>query len=146
MADAPQYWSPAFVERFVDALNRDDDFQSTAGSFSNTIELRCLDTPDGDDVSAMYTFEDGQVVDVDLWIDEAPSEEMRNEPFDGSTAMARATAPYDVWVRLDKGELGVTAAITSPDYNIDGPMLKIMSNIGIFRGLNRVASDVEKTY
>jgi len=146
MADSPQYWSPEFVERFVEALNRDEKFQSTAGSFSNTIELRCLGTPDGEDVSALYTFEDGRVVDVDLWIDEAPSEEMRQEPFDSSTAMARATAPYAVWVKLDKGEMGVTAAITSPDYNIDGPMLQIMSNIGVFRGLNRVASEVEKTY
>lgn len=146
MADAPQYWSPEFVEHFVGALNSDDDFQSTAGSFSNTIELRCLGTPDGEDISALYTFEDGQVVDVDLWIDDAPSEEMREEPFDSSTAMARATAPYDVWVQLDKGEMGVTAALTSPDYNIDGPMLKVMSNIGVFRGLNRVASEVEKTY
>jgi len=146
MADAPQYWSPEFVEHFVGALNGDDDFQSTAGSFSNTIELRCLGTPDGEDISALYTFEDGQVVDVDLWIDDAPSEEMREEPFDSSTAMARATAPYDVWVQLDKGEMGVTAALTSPDYNIDGPMLKVMSNIGVFRGLNRVASEVEKTY
>lgn len=146
MADAPQYWSPAFVERFVEALNTDEDFQNTARSFSSTIELRCLDTPVGDDVSARYAFESGQVVDVDLWMDEAPSEEMRNEPFDSSTTLARATAPYDVWVKLDTGELGVTAAITSPDYTIDGPMLKIMSNIGIFRGLNRVAAEVDKTY
>ena len=146
MSDAPRYWTPEFVERFVEALNSDDDFQQAARSFSNTIELRCLDTPDGEDISAAYTFEDGTVVDVDLWIDDAPSAEMREEPFDSSVAMARATAPYDLWVKLDTGEMGVTQAITSPDYTIDGPMLRIMSNLGIFQGINRVAAEVDKTY
>lgn len=146
MSDAPRYWTPEFVERFVEALNSDDDFQQAARSFSNTIELRCLDTPDGEDISAAYTFEDGTVVDVDLWIDDAPSAEMREEPFDSSVAMARATAPYDLWVKLDTGKMGVTQAITSPDYTIDGPMLRIMSNLGIFQGINRVAAEVDKTY
>jgi putative sterol carrier protein len=146
MSNAPRYWTPEFVERFVEALNSDDDFQQAARSFSNTIELRCLDTPDGEDISAAYTFEDGTVVDVDLWIDDAPSAEMREEPFDSSAAMARATAPYDLWVKLDTGEMGVTQAITSPDYTIDGPMLRIMSNLGIFQGINRVAAEVDKMY
>jgi putative sterol carrier protein len=144
--DAPRYWTPAFIERFVEALNSDADFQQKAGSFSRTIELRCLDTPDGEDVSATYTFDDGKVVDVDLWIDDAPSEQMREEPVDTDRVMARATAPYDVWVQVDRGEMGVTQALTSPDYQIEGSMLRIMSNIGVFRGLNAVAASVEKTY
>ena len=146
MSDAPRYWTPAFVERFVDALNTDTEFQRAAGSFTNTIILRCLDTPDGEDISAAYTFEGGQVVDVDLWIDEAPSDEMRNDPFDRSQALARATAPYDVWVKMDKGEMGVVQALSSPDYTIEGSTIKIMANIGVFRGMNTVAAKVEKTY
>lgn len=143
---APRYWSPAFVERFVERLNRDTAFQQAVDSFSETIELRCLDTPTGEDVSATYTFEAGVVVNVDLWIDEAPSEEMRNEPFDGSILLARATAPYDVWVKLDRGELGATEALASPDYHIEGSRMRIMAHLNVFRGLNKVASDVEKTY
>jgi putative sterol carrier protein len=146
MSDAPRYWTPAFVERFVEALNSDADFQRTAGSFSNTIILRCLDTPDGEDISAAYTFDDGQVVDVDLWIDDAPSDDMRNDAFDSSQALARATAPYGIWVKMDKGEMGVVQALSSPDYTIEGSTIKIMSNIGVFRGMNTVAAQVEKTY
>ena len=146
MSDAPRYWTPAFVERFVEALNNDEDFQETAGSFSETIELRCLNTPDGEDVSATYTFEDGQIVDVDLWIDEAPSEQMREEAVDPDAIMARATAPYDVWVQMDKGEMGAAEAIASPDYQIDGSMMQVMSNMGVFRGMMSVAAEVEKTY
>ncbi|MEF8817070.1 MAG: SCP2 sterol-binding domain-containing protein [Salinibacter sp.] len=145
MSDAPRYWTPEYVERFVEALNSDDGFQDTAGSFAETIELRCLDTPDSEDVSATYTFEDGEVVDVDLWIDDAPSEQLRDEPV-GDSIMARATAPYEVWVQMDKGEMGATEAIASPDYKIDGSMMQIMSNMGVFRGMMSVAADVEKTY
>lgn len=146
MRDAPRYWTPAFVKRFVNALNHDEEFQSTAGSFSKAIELRCFDTPDGEDISAIYTFDDGMVVDVDLWIDEAPSQEMREEPVDKEAVMARATADYDVWVRMDKGEMGAAEALASPDYQIEGAMMQIMSNMGVFRGMNAVAADVEKTY
>ena len=145
MPESPRYWTPAFVERFVEALNSDDEFQDTAGSFSKTVELRCLDTPDAEDVSATYAFEDGTVVDVDLWIDDAPSDEMRDEPVDDAI-MARATAPYDVWVQMDKGEMGATEAIASPDYQIEGSMMQIMSNMDVFRGMMSVAAGVEKTY
>ena len=144
--DAPRYWTPEFVEAFVESVNSDEEFQDKAGSFSETVELRCLDTPDGEDVSATYTFEEGQIVDVDLWIDDAPSDQMRDEPVDKSEVMVRATAPYDVWVKMDKGEMGSTEALASPDYQIEGAMMKIMSNMGVFRGLNKVAAHVEKTY
>jgi putative sterol carrier protein len=144
--DLPRYWTPGFVEAFVESVNSDDEFQDKAGSFSETVELRCLDTPDGEDVSATYTFEDGQIVDVDLWIDDAPSDQMREEPVDKSEVMVRATAPYDVWVKMDKGEMGSAEALASPDYQIEGAMMKIMSNMGVFRGLNKVAAHVEKTY
>ncbi len=146
MSESPLYWSPAFIQAFVDRLDSDEQFLNTARGFSETIVLRCFGTPAGEDVSAAYHFEDGRVDDVDLWIDEAPSEELRNEPFDRSEAMARATATYETWVRVDTGEMGVMQAVTSPDYTIEGSMMRIMSNMGIFRGLNEVAAEVEKRY
>jgi hypothetical protein len=42
--------------------------------------------------------------------------------------------------------MGSTEALASPDYQIEGAMMKIMSNMGVFRGLNKVAAHVEKTY
>jgi len=44
-SDPPRYWTPAFVERSAEVLSSDDEFQDTAGSFSKTVELRCLNTP-----------------------------------------------------------------------------------------------------
>ena len=143
---APRYWTPEFIEKFVAALNNDVGFEKTAGSFTDTIILRCFDTPDAMDVEASYTFEAGRVIDVNVWMDDAPCREMRNEPFDKDEALARATATYTIWTQLDRGEISVMQALTSPDYNIDGPKLKILANIGIFNGMNAVAAAVEKTY
>ena len=147
MSDAsPRYWTPAFIEAFVEAINEDPIFEKTATSFTDTITLRCFDTPDGQDVEAAYAFEGGQVVDVEVWMDDAPCMEMRNEPFDKDEALARATATYDVWTRLDRGEMSVLEALTSPDYTIEGPKLKILANMNIFNRMNAVAAAVDKTY
>lgn len=142
----PRYWSTEYIEAFVEAINENTAFQKTASSFSDIIILRCYDTPDGQDIEAAYTFEDGEIVDVDLWLDEAPSAELRDEPFDKSIALARATATYELWAKLDRGEMSVLQALASPEYEIEGSKLKIMSNIGIFNGMNEVAASVDKTY
>ncbi len=143
---APQYWTPEFVAAFVERLNDDAAFQKAAGSFANTIILRCLDHPTGQDIEAAYTFEDGEVTNVELWMEEAGDADFRGDPFDKSAALARATAPYAIWVQLDKGEMSPLGALTSPDYTIEGPKLKIMSNMGVLNGMGEVASRVEKTY
>ncbi|MFQ5570987.1 MAG: hypothetical protein ACE5G0_15010 [Rhodothermales bacterium] len=146
MADAPRYWTPEYIGEFVEALNEDPEFAATAGSFTNAIILRCLDTPDGQDVEAVYEFEEGRVVNVDVWMDDAPCEDMRAEPFDKNEALARATAPYEIWTKLDRGEISVLQALTSPGYQIEGPKLKILAHIGLFNRMNDVAAAVDKTY
>lgn len=147
MPDAPlRYWTLAFIEAFVDAINNHADFEKAARSFTDTIILRCLDTPDGHDVETVYTFEDGQVVDVEVWTEEAPCLEMRHEPFDKDEAMARVTATYAVWTKLDRDEMTVIEALTSPDYKVEGPKLRILAHLNLFNGLNTVARALDKTY
>ena len=146
MAEVPRYWTPEFIESFVEAMNDDPGFMRATGSFTDRIILRCLDDPEGQDLEAIYRFEDGLVVDVELWIEEAPCDEMREAPFDKSSALARATAPYAVWAQLDRGEINVVQAIASPDYDVEGNKLKILANIGILNGMNTVAAHIEKTY
>ena len=146
MADAPQFWTPDFIEAFVDALNADSEFRSKAKGFSNTIVFRCLDHPSGEDVEAAYTFEDGECTEVGLWIEDAPSSDFREDPFDKKAAMARATAPYSIWVQLDQGEMTPLGALTSPDYQIEGPKLKIMANMNVLNGMSDVSAKLDKTY
>ena len=146
MPDTPQYWTPAFIEVFVEAMNSDPDFMDTTGSFTNAIILRCLGGPDGQDIEAIYEFENGEVVNVEVWMDDAPCAEMREEPFDKDAALARATATYEVWQKLDQGEINVMQALASPDYTVEGNKLKILSHLGIVNGMNEIAARIEKTY
>lgn len=146
MADIPQFWTPEFIEAFVERMNEDEAFQKAARGFSETIVFRCLDHPSGQDVEAAYAFEGGEVASVELWMEDAPSDALREAPFDKDAALARATAPYAVWVRLDKGEMTPLGALTSPDYVIEGPKLKIMSNMGVLNGMSAVSRAIPKTY
>ena len=142
----PRYWTPAFVEKFVDALNSSPKFQRAARSFSATIVLRCLDTPDGEDCVSKYSFEKGRCTTHSFEREPAPSSRIRGAAFDKREALARTTAPYAVWTKLDRGEMNVAQALVSPDYSIEGSKLKIMRYIGVFTALGDVASSVQKRY
>lgn len=145
MTDLPRYWSRAFIDRFVERLNEDADFQREAATFSDTIVLQCLDAPGGRDVGAAYTIDAGYVT-VEVVDEAAPSDAVRERPFDASSAMARATAPYRIWKELDSGSMNVLGALASPEYRIDGPRLRIMMNLGIMNHMSRVAALVPKSY
>ena len=146
MADnLPRYWTQDFLDVFVKALHDDADFQKATKKFSNRFALRCTDTPDGKDVVATYTVDHGKV-SVDMQEEEAPSSSIRNAPFDKKSLLARTTAPYGVWTKLDKGEMNVVGALTSPDYKLEGSKLKIMANIGVFNAMNAVAAKTPKSY
>lgn len=143
---APQFWTPEYVEAFVEQMNSDPEFAKAARSFDDTIIFRCLDHPSGQDIEASYAIEKGEVVGAELAMEDAPSASFRDEPFDKKAALARATAPYDVWVKLDKGEMTPLGALTSPDYTIEGPKLKIMANMGVLNAMSAASKAVDKTY
>jgi len=145
MTDLPRYWSRAFIDAFVERLNEDPDFQRHARRFSDTIVFQCLDTPDGRDVRAAYDIDAGYVT-VDVLEEEAPSDVVRDGRFDGRFGLARATAPYDVWRRVDDGSLSIMGALASPDYRIEGPRMKIMLHLAVFDALGKVASAMPKRY
>ena len=145
MTDVPRYWTRAFIEAFVERLNEDPDFQRHAHRFSDTIVFQCLDTPDGRDVRAAYEIDSGYV-SVQITDEEAPSAVVRDGRFDSQSGLARATAPYDVWRRVDDGSLSIMGAMASPDYRIEGSRMKIMLNLSLFDALGKVASGMPKRY
>jgi putative sterol carrier protein len=146
MADAlPLYWSAAYLDVFVDALRADPDFQRAARKFDGVVILRCLDTPEGEDVEAAYHLSNGSVR-VERLAEKAPSASFRSKPFDGGRAFARTTAPYRLWTKLDRGEMNVLQAIASPDYHVEGSKLRIMANIGLFNAMAAVGARTPKRF
>ncbi len=94
---------------------------------------------------AAYHIDEGYV-SVDITDDAAPSTVIRDAPFNAREALARATAPYNVWVKLDRGEMTAVGALASPEYVIEGPRLKIMLNMGIFNAMSAVSAGIDKRY
>lgn len=145
MSEPERYWTQPFVDILEAELNRDPGFQKAARKFQGTVALRCLDTPEGKDVEATYEIDRGRVT-IKSEFDDAPSSTIRDRPFDKKRHFARTTAPYDLWVRLDKGEMNVVQAIAHPKYKVEGPKIKIMTNIGVFNAMGDVASRLPKRY
>lgn len=133
------------MDILVEELNRDPGFQKAARKFRGTIALRCLGTPEGKDVEAIYEIDRGRVT-VRAEFDDAPSTAIRQRPFDKSRLFARTTATYELWVRLDKGEMNVVQAVAHPEYKVEGPKIKIMTNIGVFNAMGAVAARLPKAY
>jgi putative sterol carrier protein len=145
MSDAPLYWSDAYTEAFVAKLREDPGFQKASRKFDAKIALRCFDTSEGQDVIATYTIRRGSV-ERERWAETAPSQAIRNAPFDKNELMARMTAPYRIWCKLDRGEMNVVQALMSPDYVLEGPKHKVMFNIGVFNAMSATASSLPKRY
>lgn len=143
MSELPRYWSPAFVEVYTKALNADLTFQKVAQKFTGAILLQCWDDPDGMDVSVLYRIDKGHV-SAEPEFTKAPSP-LRLAKFDKKKAVARSSAPYALWQRLDSGEINILQGLASPAYKVDGK-LKIMANIKLFNSMSDVAARIEKTY
>ncbi len=142
---APRYWTEAFVDALVAELNQNPKFQKAARSFRASVALRVLDTPEGLDASATYTIENGKVVahKFETW---PAGGAMRAMAFDKKQLLARTTASYSTWLKLDKGEINVAQALVSPDYKIEGSKLKIMRHISVFTTMGDVAAQLPKAY
>ncbi|MFT5355038.1 MAG: putative sterol carrier protein [Polyangiales bacterium] len=138
-------WSRTLADVLIAKINGDDKMKKLARKLEQTIQLRCLDTPDGTDVAARYGFANGKATLVE-WVEEPSPAAFRTDTFDKRSLLARTTAPYSIWVKLDKGEMGVIDAILSPHYKFEGQKLKVLKNIRVFHRVNELSSDIEKVY
>lgn len=141
-----RFWSKESVQQTIDVMNKDKDHLELAKNLSGKVVIRVLDDPDGKDIYACFTFEKGQCVDWTYDAESAPSS-LRDKPFkpiiDG---LARVTAKYDTFMKLDKGEMEVPDTVDSPDYKIEGNMIMLMPYMQAVDSWNRRARTVPKEY
>ncbi len=143
-----QYWTEAFTKVYIDALANDVEFQSACRGFDEHIQLRCLGFPGEEgavDISVDYHIAKG-TIDYAIREERAPCLELRNSGFDKKRFLARTTAPYPVWVKLDRKEMGVIDAILSPDYHFEGRKLKVLRHLKLFNLMGDIASRIPKKY
>jgi len=142
-----RFWSKESVEETIKVMNEDQEHLKLAKNLSGKMVLRVLDDPDGKDIYAVFTFKNGKCVDYTYEADGAPSKKLRDRPFkpliDG---LARVTAKYDTFVKLDKGEMEAADTVDSPDYKIEGNMVMLMPYMQAVDSWNRRARSVPKEY
>jgi hypothetical protein len=141
-----RYFTRESVQEGVDAINNDPEHLKKAELLTGKMSLRVYDDPDGNDLLVTYTFEKGRCTDWIYEAEPAPSS-LRNRPFvpmkDG---VARVTANYQTFVKLDKEEMEPADTLDSPDYKIEGSMLMIMPLMQAVDSWNRTVRKIPKEY
>jgi hypothetical protein len=141
-----RYFSREAVQQSIDAINADPKHLELAKLLTGKLALRCLDTPDGKDLIVTYRFEAGRCQEF-VYEEAAAPSALRTRPFKPmKDGIARVTASYATFVKLDRGEMDPADALNSPDYQIEGSMLMIMPLMQAVDSWNRMVRSLPKEY
>jgi putative sterol carrier protein len=145
MPEKMRYLSREFVDAVKNQLNTDPNYLQKAKNLTGIIALRALDCPDGTDKHITYHFNQGRLLDVVYEEETKPSSIIRNRPFDNGW-ISRSTSNYEMYTKIDRGEIGVVQALTSPNYKIEGSMFKMMRLMSGMTAMNGVVQKMDKEY
>jgi putative sterol carrier protein len=141
-----RFFSRELTEQSIEICNADAEHLERAKLLNGKVILRATDTPDGKDISVTYTFEKGRCTGYDFEEEAAPST-LRDRPFvplkDG---LARVSASYETFVKLDKGELEPADALNSNDYKVEGNMVMLMPLMQAVDSWTRKVREIPKDY
>ena len=141
-----RFFSRDLAEESIEFCNADAAHLERAKLLNGKVILCALDTPDKQDVYVTYTFKAGRCIEFQYESEPAPSS-LRDRPFvpmkDG---IARVTANYQTFVKLDKEEMEPADTLDSPDYKIEGSMLMIMPLMQAVDSWNRAVRKIPKEY
>lgn len=141
-----RYFSREAVEQSQEIINNDAAHLEAAKLLTGKVALRVIDDPEGNDILVTFEFEKGRIVDFVYESEAAPSS-LRDRPFTPmKDGIARVTANYSTFVKLDKGEMEPSDTIDSPDYKIEGSMLMIMPLMQSIDSWNRTVRNIPKEY
>jgi hypothetical protein len=141
-----RYFTREAVRESVEILNVDRAHLEAAKLLTGKIALRVFDAPDGKDLIVTYVFEKGRCTDWVYEEETAPSK-LRTRAFKPmKDGIARVTAKYQTFVKLDKGEMAPADAVRSPDYAIEGSMLMIMPLMQAITSWNETVRRIKKEY
>jgi hypothetical protein len=141
-----RYFTREAIAESIEQINSDPQHLEAAKLLTGKFMLRVLDTPDGKDLIVTYTFAKGRCTDWKYEEAPAPSA-LRTKAFKPMVeGLARVTAKYSTFVKLDKGEMDPADAMKSPDYSIEGPMLMLMPLMQAVDSWNRRVRAIPKTY
>ena len=141
-----RFFTRELTEQSIDFCNADAAHLERAKLLNGKMILCALDTPDKQDVFVTYTFKAGRCIEFKYETEAAPSA-LRKRPFvpfkDG---VARVTASYTTFAKLDKGELEPADAMNSKDYKIEGNMIMLMPLMQAVDSWTKKVREIPKEY
>jgi len=126
------YYGKQWLEACRDNLNNSEKHLKKGRKLNGIWDFRVWDGPDGKDRRATWTFENGRCVEVAFACQKAPWKELR-EMERNPEHVGRFSCPYDMMMKLNKGEIGPLKALASPDYTMEGKKTIIFK---MMQGLN----------
>jgi putative sterol carrier protein len=136
-----KYLSQEWVDALKEKSNSDAEYLKKAKGMTFKAQLLVTDCPGGVDKLIDVDLKDGKVVSIKLQEKPAPSE-LRTTPFDAKQCFLRATSSYEMFTKLNKGEIAPIQALSSGDYKLDGDMAKIMEKMGLVVAFNEFMASV----
>jgi putative sterol carrier protein len=126
------YCSLEYYEKVRETANSDEEFLSLSRGFTATILFKVVDRIE-ELPPVLMAFEDGKATEVRL--------QQPDEKTDYSLE-----APYDIWMRIGKGDLDGATSIMTRDMKFFGSMGEIMKHAKAFQRLLNLMTEVPVEY
>ena len=137
-----KYYSREWCEEAQKRLNSNPEHLAAAKNLTGTFCFRLYDCPDGTDRIAYWEFEQGKCLNLSWEAKPAPAKEIRDLSFDKSRIRARTSAPFDMLLALNKGEISILKLLTNPKYKIEGPKTEAMKYMKGLNSWNKVCMNI----
>lgn len=140
-----KFYTKAWLDEMARRMEADPRFAADGKKLNGTFVFRIYDGPDGKDRRTQWTFKQGKAVDYRYESRPSPWEDLRKEPF-SANFISRTSTTFEKAGMLNRGEITVQRALTSPDYKVEGNMAMIMAMMKAFNVWNLVAAEIPVTY
>ncbi len=140
-----KFYTKAWLDEMARRMEADPRFAADGKKLNGTFVFRIYDGPDGKDRRTQWTFKQGKAVDYRYESHPSPWEDLRKEPF-SANFISRTSTTFEKAGMLNRGEITVQRALTSPDYKVEGNMAMIMAMMKAFNVWNLVAAEIPVTY
>ena len=123
-----KYWSKEWFDALKEKANADREYLKNARRLTMKCQIFATDAPVGVDKLTIWDVERGKIKSITCEDKPAPSD-WRTTPIDKSKFIMRATAPYEVFCSLHRGEIFPFTEVLKKGMTIDGDLAKLMSTM-----------------
>jgi len=138
---APRFYSREWCEAVKQKGNSDEGYLSKTKGFTVKLMFILTNCPDGNDVKVIWDYNDGKM-DYTYEEKKAPSNmRIGQERWDESISLTKNQADYDIFVKVQKGEMAAVQALGAKQWLLEGDMVKGMK----FMRFNPLVTEIQKS-